>query len=420
MKYIKVVVIIAFLPVHSMASFDQATLNHFCATLNKIVPEAVKSGNTHNFTPLEPSALKAAAYILLGTRNNYDIALLKSAEQAQKDPLYQSMVTIFKHCGASEIAQKAADYMMSKNKSLKELFLLELDQHVITQSALTYNNFVKQLNLFSDTQERAEAEQWYHTLVLLQSALEPDSLFEQGKTLLMTVIEWMHQSTFLSKSQVHVLLKFIQFLLTHHKNINARDSLGNTTLMYASTLTNPWLIKKSNSLIVDMLLRYPLDINIKNNKGENVLFYMLTHAPSTGQYNKYVEDIFAHNTDKFIAKNIDINAVDNNGKSLLQEAVEHMDTRLIKRLLQSNANPNIQDNAGNTPLIWAVQEAEEELQDGGPGSQFFKFYVAIIELLIKSGARVDLVNNQGKTLYNFITSQTLMNALHGVMISPED
>ncbi|WP_435523192.1 ankyrin repeat domain-containing protein [Chryseobacterium indoltheticum] len=68
---------------------------------------------------------------------------------------------------------------------------------------------------------------------------------------------------------------------------------------------------------------------------------------------------------------------------------------LVEHLLKKNANPNIADSSGATPLFWAVKFGNQELA----------------ELLLKHKADKSLKDSQGMTLLNMLYKQTTTNSL---------
>jgi ankyrin repeat protein len=75
-----------------------------------------------------------------------------------------------------------------------------------------------------------------------------------------------------------------------------------------------------------------------------------------------------------------INALDDRTKSPLHYAVEGGCQEIVEYLLNSNADPDLQDSEGNTPTHKAYQSGNEKIK----------------LLLIKAGARVDIQNSRGE------------------------
>lgn len=95
----------------------------------------------------------------------------------------------------------------------------------------------------------------------------------------------------------------------------------------------------------------------------------------------------------------DANSLAIDGESILHKAVMMKDVNGIKTLLNHSANPNHVGNMGDTPLHQAA----------------FYNNLEIAEILIKSGAAVDITNEFGETpadLAKIHKSQTLFNFLN--------
>lgn len=74
------------------------------------------------------------------------------------------------------------------------------------------------------------------------------------------------------------------------------------------------------------------------------------------------------------------------------------DRNLTQKLLQNNADPNVANSSGVTPLIYAVQSQNKEM----------------VELLLKNKANKTLSDKQGKTVFEyalFSKNQDIINLL---------
>ena len=84
-------------------------------------------------------------------------------------------------------------------------------------------------------------------------------------------------------------------------------------------------------------------------------------------------------------KKLDVDVVDEDGKSALIIAVENNDVEVAKLLLEHGANVNFQEDneVGNTPLICAAKQSYGDIE--------------MMKLLLEHGADVNLQNKRGKT-----------------------
>lgn len=88
---------------------------------------------------------------------------------------------------------------------------------------------------------------------------------------------------------------------------------------------------------------------------------------------------------KFLMDNVkDINYKSQEGTALAGLSVKY-NKDLVEHLLSKNANPNIADATGSTPLFWAVKFGNKEL----------------IELLLKHKADKSIKDSQGMTPFEY-------------------
>jgi len=92
-----------------------------------------------------------------------------------------------------------------------------------------------------------------------------------------------------------------------------------------------------------------------------------------------------------LTNNIDINATDNDKLSTLLYAVFFNNHQITEMLLILDANPNIRDSNGNTPLMLTLYPYLVDNTN-----------LKMIKLLISYGADPFLFNNEGKNIYDLI------------------
>ncbi|WP_265428806.1 ankyrin repeat domain-containing protein [Chryseobacterium sp. YIM B08800] len=87
----------------------------------------------------------------------------------------------------------------------------------------------------------------------------------------------------------------------------------------------------------------------------------------------------------FLIDNVkDVNYKSQEGTALAGLSVKY-NKDLVEHLLKKNANPNIADSSGSTPLFWAVKFGNKEL----------------VELLLKHKADKSLKDSQGMTPFEY-------------------
>jgi len=179
----------------------------------------------------------------------------------------------------------------------------------------------------------------------------------------------LHQACYSSN------LQYTLFLLQHGAFINARDSEGNTPLIWSLRNCSP-----STVLIVDTLLKAGANPNLQNRAGQTALHVSIASILSQTE--------------------------------LFQQA-----EAIINNLLAFGANPNIQTLEGETPLHYAVIRSngnnfEEEKADGNnptTTSSFSSAFNRILENLVKNGSSVHAIDHEGDTpLHYAVREQNLL------------
>ena len=129
-------------------------------------------------------------------------------------------------------------------------------------------------------------------------------------------------------------------LLLDNFDVNSRDSLGNTPILYASQNHS-----KVNIEIIKYLFRYGADIKAVNNNGDNILMMALK-----------AENDLVLLTYLLNLNYIDLNAKNSQGETALMLAAKHYTNPiLVDTLLKFGADVNAKDNNGKT----AYQIAKE-------------------------------------------------------------
>jgi len=87
------------------------------------------------------------------------------------------------------------------------------------------------------------------------------------------------------------------------------------------------------------------------------------------------------NVRTFIAKRVNVNATDPQGRTALSYAAELGDAQMAKELLDARAAPDQRDKLGNVPLHWAANNGRTE----------------VLKVLLAAHATVDATDRQGIT-----------------------
>lgn len=133
-------------------------------------------------------------------------------------------------------------------------------------------------------------------------------------------------------------------LLTSKINVNVQDGNGITPLIYAS--------QYAYSEIVKEILKYNIDINIKDNQCRTALMYVSFSNNQTKNFNRLII------TKQLINKNININSTDNYNRTALMYAVLYNFKKIVMELLNSGADINIKDFNNHDALYIAKNNIE--------------------------------------------------------------
>ena len=182
--------------------------------------------------------------------------------------------------------------------------------------------------------------------------------------------------------------------LFNNQSLAEQDKNGNTSLNIA---IKEQMGSKAIRNLAQVMNTH--DVNIQDNEGKTPLINAVR--------------FFDKNTIQTIIKQSNVNLQDKNGDSALHHAVNNVDNKTIDLLIKNKANVNLQDNNGNTPLHHAVTQSNKSaahlIKAGADiNAQDFTGDSALtiaardgnlrsVVSLMRSGAKVDLTNNDGLT-----------------------
>ncbi|XP_028515034.1 serine/threonine-protein phosphatase 6 regulatory ankyrin repeat subunit A-like [Exaiptasia diaphana] len=220
-------------------------------------------------------------------------------------------------------------------------------------------------------------------------------------------------------------------LMSGEADVNMKDKKGNTALMYAicrlKVDTALAIIEQSNldpnavdyrgqtalmkaafsgmSKVVSPLLQCGADVNIQDKKGKTALMHAIARIEK-----RIALAIIKH------SKDLDSNAVDNQGQTALIRAAFGGMTTIVDALITRGADVNIKDKKGNTALMHAIAQKSEDIAlaivkrskdlklnavDNRGQTALMKAAINIMSTiaveLTKSGADVNMKDEEGKT-----------------------
>jgi ankyrin repeat protein len=195
----------------------------------------------------------------------------------------------------------------------------------------------------------------------------------------------------------------VKYILKQNVDINEKDASGNYPLIKA--------INKNNIDVVILLIEYAIPSGIDLN-----IIDMNGNTPITLAYKLNYQNIF-----KFLIKYLDINKRDSKGNSILYYAIFKNDIDTIKNLINIGADINFRDKFGNSATHITIFKRNQEIlkillgnsnlllnipnrKGETPVFTIIKICnysviekIIIIDNLIKRGADINFVDNEGNT-----------------------
>lgn len=133
----------------------------------------------------------------------------------------------------------------------------------------------------------------------------------------------------------------VKILLDHSANPEIRDFEGNTALTQA--------VRSTHLPTIQLLLDYGADTNKRDAYGGTVLHQACVAKDDPGILKP------------LIAAGVDINAIDHDGDTALQYAIRQNHLKNTLYLLESNADPEIANVGGDTPILMAIYYQADQI-----------------------------------------------------------
>ncbi|XP_044728090.1 putative ankyrin repeat protein RF_0381 isoform X1 [Chrysoperla carnea] len=213
-------------------------------------------------------------------------------------------------------------------------------------------------------------------------------------------------------------VEIFELLLKHEADVNVKDDCGQTPLFGA--------IQNNRLEIIELLLKHKADINAEDIIEKIPLFYAienqnlkitkllldnganvkddpeLLHSAAMGESPEIVELLLQHNAD--------VNVKNRYGQTPLYKAIEYDRLEIIELLLKHKADINAEDEDRITPLFYAIQNKKLKitklLLDNGANVKDYPELLnraamgespEIVELLLQHKADVNGKNRCGQT-----------------------
>jgi uncharacterized protein len=163
--------------------------------------------------------------------------------------------------------------------------------------------------------------------------------------------------------------ELVQTLVEKGANVNAKDDMGRTALM--------WAANNGASDMAQFLLSKGAEVNAKDPTGKTALLWT-TSRP----FDRFIlVQTLADTVQVLLTHGADAMVSDADGKTpLIWAAINGYDA-IARILLAKNASPEVQDKEGNTALLFAARNDR----------------IDVVRLLLTKGAPVDSQNAEGTT-----------------------
>ena len=161
----------------------------------------------------------------------------------------------------------------------------------------------------------------------------------------------------------------VQTLVEKGANVNAKDDMGRTALM--------WAANNGASDIVQFLLSNGAEVNAKDHTGKTALLWT-TSRP----FDRFaLVQTLADTVQVLLTHGADATVNDADGKTPFLWATINGYETIVRILLAKNVSPDVRDKEGNTALLFAARNDR----------------IDVVRLLLTKGALVDLQNAEGTT-----------------------
>lgn len=173
---------------------------------------------------------------------------------------------------------------------------------------------------------------------------------------------------------------------------NATTSLGDTPLHFANA---------GEKKLIELLISHGADINKHNLLGRPPFLSLMSGVGGRSSAGHLARDI-AESLHTLLDLGADAAAADNDGNNVFHYLMQNIDfigddccIPLIERLLKV-ADPNLENQKGETPVFWYRRSDSYSGQSKGPAEK------DLLPFLLQKGMRLDARNRKGEPLLHFL------------------
>ncbi len=308
---------------------------------------------------------------------------MKTEQSAQNDALNQIYTSVYRTLLPFTIFQKTVKITNKENIETKHTSELNISHHYININKIQSMGIINSVKILRRCVEISK-EKLYKVYLLCEVDICKFSTSEFNNSNFSTIkkiqinkrlrkeISEIKNKEKYEPTMTNILLvnaiknnlkKEVENLLKNGVDLNQYDTFGKTPLIYA--------IINSNFTLITTLIKYGANVNLPD-KGNNFPLHYVFYYKNCDFYN-----IFK----LLLDSGADPNVQNKQGETPLHLAIKYGCIKIAQILLKYGANPDIQNRDGNTPLHLAVK-----LEN-----------TAAVKILLKNRANPNITNFKGLT-----------------------